>query len=108
MQRHARRMRRVYQARRAALAAALERELGDALRFDLPAGGMALWATAARGTDVDAWASRALSRGVRVGTAREFSFDRRPRPHLRLAFAARTEAELARAAAILAATAPKL
>lgn len=104
VQRHARRMRRVYQQRRAVLAAALERELGDALRFSLPAGGMALWATAARGIDVDAWAARALARGVRVGTAREFAFDRRPRPHLRLAFAARTEPELRRAAQLLAAT----
>jgi GntR family transcriptional regulator / MocR family aminotransferase len=104
LQRHARRMRRSYLARRAALASALEDRLADALSFSLPAGGMALWATVRRGFDVDAWASRALERGVRVGTAREFALDGRARPYLRLAFASLTEQELGRAVDILAAT----
>ncbi|MEO6601602.1 MAG: PLP-dependent aminotransferase family protein, partial [Polyangiaceae bacterium] len=44
--RHARRARRAYHARRDALAALLQKHLGSALSFDVPAGGMTLWAEA--------------------------------------------------------------
>lgn len=46
---------RALQARRDALADALRQTLGDAVAFDVPAGGMALWARVAGGIDVDAW-----------------------------------------------------
>jgi GntR family transcriptional regulator/MocR family aminotransferase len=101
LQRHARRMRRVYQGRRDALAEALRRRLGGALAFDLPAGGMALWARA-DGIDVDAWATRARARGVAFHPARSFAFDGRSRPAMRLGFAAWSEAELTEAVRRLA------
>jgi GntR family transcriptional regulator/MocR family aminotransferase len=97
VQRHARRARRIYEARRAALAEALAKRLGDALSFTLPAGGMALWARAADGIDVDAWAARALEAGVVLHTGKRFAFDGRRRPFLRLGFAALTEKEIAEA-----------
>ena len=93
LERHARKMRRAYHARRDALVDALERRLGDRLAYRVPNGGMALWARA-EGVDVDAWASRAECEGVLVQTARRFTFDRRPRPFLRLGFAAHPEARL--------------
>jgi len=101
--RHARRMRRVYLGRRNALVTALRARLGDALELSVPPGGMALWAHA-RGMDVDAWAGRALERGVAVHTGRRFAFDGRRRPHLRLGFAALDEKELTRAVSVLAAS----
>ena len=94
LQRHARRMRRVYQARRDALVAALGRRLGDTLAVAPPAGGMALWARVEAAIDVDAWAARARARGALFHTGRHFAFDGRPRPALRLGFAALDEAEL--------------
>jgi len=97
VQRHARRARRIYEARRAALAEALGARLGGALSFALPAGGMALWARAEGGIDVDAWADRALAAGVVLHTGRRFAFDGRRRPFLRLGFAALTEKEIAEA-----------
>lgn len=100
--RHVRRVRRIYLARRDALAVALRRHLGDALSFEVPAGGMALWARAARGINVDAWASRARAAGVIVTPGRQFAFDGRPRPFLRLGYARLTEAELGEAARRLA------
>jgi GntR family transcriptional regulator / MocR family aminotransferase len=48
LQRHARRMRRVYQKRRDALVASLTQHLGDALELSPAPGGMALWARARR------------------------------------------------------------
>jgi GntR family transcriptional regulator/MocR family aminotransferase len=38
--------------------------------------------------DVEAWATRALRRGVLVRTARHFALDGRARPFVRLSFAA--------------------
>jgi GntR family transcriptional regulator/MocR family aminotransferase len=64
LQRHARRMRRIYQARRDAFVAALRRRLGDALTFRVPPGGMSLWARAAAAIDVDRWCETGAARGV--------------------------------------------
>ena len=100
--RHARRMRRLYQVRRGALVGALTAHLGDHLSFELPVGGMALWAHA-RGVDVDAWAARCGARGVVLQTARRFTFDAKRRPYLRLGFAAEPEARIQRAVEIMAA-----
>jgi len=104
VQRHAGRARRTYQARRDALAAALRAELGGALSFDLPAGGMALWARTAPGVDADAWAVRALARGVGLHAGRRFAFDGRARGALRLGFAAHDERTLREAVRRMAAS----
>ena len=94
LQRHAHRSRRIYRARRDLLVDLLRRELGDALSFAVPPGGMAIWARVAKGIDADAWAARALACRLLVYTARRFAFDGRPRPFIRLGFAALDEAEL--------------
>jgi GntR family transcriptional regulator/MocR family aminotransferase len=100
--RHARRMRRIYQVRRDTLVDALEKKLGSALSVSTPSGGMALWTRAAPGIDVDAWAERARARALIVHPARQFAFDRRSRPALRLGFAALDERELETAVTRLA------
>src|SRR5690606_7014093 len=56
LHRHARKARRIYQARRDILVEALRRELGDALAFDLPAGGLAIWARVSPELDAGRWA----------------------------------------------------
>jgi GntR family transcriptional regulator/MocR family aminotransferase len=104
VQRHARRARRAYLARRDALIDALGEHLGGALTFEPPAGGMAIWARAAPGIDVDAWAERALARKVAFSTAKRFAFDGRRRGFLRLGFAALDEKELREAARRMAAS----
>jgi GntR family transcriptional regulator / MocR family aminotransferase len=106
LQRHVRRLRRVYQGRRDALCALIASRLDGCLAFRRPAGGMALWTEAARGVDVEAWAQRALAQGLMFQTGRAFDFQGRPTPHLRLGFAIADESELARAVDILARTAP--
>lgn len=82
---------------------ALGQHLGDALTFEPPAGSMAIWAHAARGIDVDAWATRALDRKVAFSTAKRFAFDGRRRSFVRLGFAALDEKELREAARRVAA-----
>lgn len=99
--RHARRMRRVYHARRDAFVAALRRHLGEALAFDVPTGGMALWAVAAPDIDTERWLERAEQRQVSftLGSsyvAPELSAARRRQygQCLRLGFARYDEPEL--------------
>ena len=94
IQRHIRRVRREYHARRDALVAALRTHLDGALRFTVPAGGIGLWAGAADGIDVDAWASRARGKGAVVATGRRFAVDGAPRPFLRLGFASLQVSEI--------------
>jgi GntR family transcriptional regulator/MocR family aminotransferase len=94
LQRHTRRMRRIYHQRRDALTAALRRHLGQALSFSDPPGGMALWARASDDIDVDRWAERALGQGIYLHPPRRFTFDGQSPQALRLGFAALTETEL--------------
>ena len=58
---------------------------------------MALWVRVRMRVDVDAWARRALDRGVSFYTGRRYAFDGRPRPFVRLGFAWLDERELAEA-----------
>lgn len=94
VQRHARKARRIYQMRRDSAAGSLRAEFGDAVSFNVPPGGIAIWTEVAAGIDVDRWAERATQRGVIVQTARSYSFDGVPRPFFRLGFAALTEEEM--------------
>ncbi len=106
VQRHVRRARRVYDQRRHALLAALERHLGSRLRVRTPAGGVAVWARATPAVDVDRWAQSALANGVHFQPARNFALDGRPRPFLRLGYACLNEDEIEEAVRRLARTRP--
>jgi GntR family transcriptional regulator/MocR family aminotransferase len=106
IQRHVNRMHQVYRARRDALVAALRRELGGAVEVAPPEGGLALWGRAAPGIDVDAWAARALERGVAFQPGRQFAFDGGPVQALRLGFANYPEPELEEVARRMGAALP--
>ncbi len=100
--RHIRKMRRKYQARRDVLLAELAEKLPEALQFEVPAGGLSLWATVAAGIDPDAWVAAGRERGVAFQAASSFSFDGRPRGFVRLGFARLQPAEIRRAVGLLA------
>ena len=103
VQRHARRVRRVYRSRRDALVRSLRRHLGAVVRFEVPNGGISLWCRIDRSVPVERWAERCASAGVRFHTGRWFAFDGRTRPAVRLGFAPLAEPELERAVQIMAA-----
>ncbi len=92
--RHVRRMRRIYRDRRDALVAALVRHLGSALDFQVPEGGMALWARADDGIDVTAWSHAGEREGVLFSGALEFDIHHREQPYLRLGFSYHDSTEL--------------
>jgi GntR family transcriptional regulator / MocR family aminotransferase len=97
LQRHVRRARRHYAERRRVFASLLEEQLGSALSFHVPNGGIAIWARLARGVDGEDWSARALAQGVALQLTRHFAFDGRPRPYLRLGFAGLNPSELEQA-----------
>lgn len=94
VQRHVRRVRKIYHGRRDALAAALREQLGARVAFSTPQGGMAMWLRAEDSIDVEAWEMRGLERGVRFAAGRRFMFDGRVTPCLRVGFAALDERKL--------------
>jgi GntR family transcriptional regulator/MocR family aminotransferase len=103
LQRHIRRARRIYLERRDVLAAALRKKLGARLAFEVPAGGLTLWARA-DGIDVEAWRERAARKNVLVQSGKGFTYDGSRLACLRLGFAAGTPRELVNAVDVLAAT----
>jgi GntR family transcriptional regulator/MocR family aminotransferase len=92
--RHLNRMQHAYRLRRDVLCRALKRTLGEELHFEVPEGGLALWAQVAEGLDVDRWAARALEQGVAFQPGRRFAFDGGPVQALRLGFSNYPEADL--------------
>jgi len=95
--RHMRRARRLYESRRDALAEALRRQLGDALEFRVPEGGLALWARVEEAVDLGAWTRAGEAEGVRFIDARRFDFHQRDASTLRLGYGFHDEAELCEA-----------
>ncbi len=98
--------RKVYASRCAALCQGLQRELGDALRFTVPQGGLFVWAqlTGAGGSSADAaaFARRAIDELVAFVPGAPF-FGREPdMSALRLSFATASEAQIAEGCSRLA------
>lgn len=103
LQRHVRKMRGVYRARRDFLVRRLEAKLADALEWSVPTGGIAVWATVRKSIDVQRWLPRALARGVSVHSGARYTFEGEEPGALRLVFARFNEAELGRGVELLAA-----
>ncbi len=103
VQRHLNRLLQPYRRRRDALTAALRREVGEVVSIEPPAGGLALWVKVRDGVDVDAWAARALARGVAFRPGRQFAFDGAPVQGFRIGFSSLSEPVLDEVAARVAA-----
>jgi GntR family transcriptional regulator/MocR family aminotransferase len=91
--RHTRKMRRIYHARRDALADALTSQLGDRVRFTVPTGGIAMWIETP-GLDADRWYRRAYDHGVVFQPGSLFSLAGKKVAAARLGYGACTEAEI--------------
>ncbi len=99
VQRHLNRLHPLYRHRRDALVAALRREAGDVVSIEPPSGGLALWVKVRDGVDVDAWAARALARGVAFRPGRQFAFDGAPVQGFRIGYSSLAEPALDEVAA---------
>jgi GntR family transcriptional regulator / MocR family aminotransferase len=103
VQRHVRRMRRIYRARRDAAVEVLASQLGEAVSVVKPVGGTAFWVRVQVDVDINRWCLAAAERDVIFETGDRFSFESRPLPFLRIGYAGYREPELAEAVRLLAA-----
>src|SRR5262249_43148480 len=105
IQRHVRKMRRLYQRRLDVFVSALRRRLGGFLTFRIPSGGTAIWVRTTDARTMMRWVEASSARSVVFDPPTEYSFRRNPMPAARLGFASSTEHELRAAAARLASAA---
>lgn len=98
--RHVRRMKRRYRERRVAMIEVLQARL-PMLRFDPPAGGMAIWGRLPAGESGQGWADAARAAGIVIQPGREFAFDGADVAGIRIGFAAHPPEVLAAAVARL-------
>jgi GntR family transcriptional regulator/MocR family aminotransferase len=103
IQRHVRKVRRIYHSRRDVLVAALRRQLGDFLSFSEPPGGTAVWVRTRDARTTTRWAKRARELGVVFDAGSAFTVNGTASPGARLGFACLTDDELALAVRRLAA-----
>lgn len=109
--RHARKARRIYEQRRDLLCAEITTRLGEAVAFDRPAGGLALWLRVNPGIDAAAWAAEAGRQGLILTHGGQLQLEQGARGNpaanaFRIGFASLDEAELVRAVGRLKASQP--
>jgi GntR family transcriptional regulator/MocR family aminotransferase len=108
IQRHVRKMRRVYRARLDALASALRRQLRHFVTFTEPSGGTAIWVRGPSARSIAQWASASHEHGVAFETGTAFTLTGAPTAGARLGFACLSEAEIERAVDALAVAARRV
>jgi len=108
LQRHARKARRTYAARRDFMLERLRQDerLWSVLDVDVPAGGLALWLRIKDGIDVEAWSEAAWASGLAFTPGGAHSAHGKIQA-FRAGFAALNESELSDAVRILAETLPR-
>ena len=99
---HLARIRTTYRARRDAMIAALEREMPPHVRWNVPDGGMFLWATVGAGVDTEALFERAVRDAVVFVPGRPFYPNKERGDGMRLNFSAMPEPRIAEGIARLA------
>lgn len=107
LRRHARKARRIYRSRRDFLADELQRRLDDAVAFDVPPGGLAIWLRVTDGLSAETWANNAVQAGLAITPGGRFVLDTEDAPEaFRVGYASLDEGDLRRAVDILARTRP--
>ena len=102
IQRHVRKMRRIYRARLETLAAALRTQLGDFVTFREPSGGTAIWVRTRDARTMTRWAQEAQQAGVAFDAGAAFTLDGTAASGARLGFACLNDRELRQAVSRLA------
>jgi GntR family transcriptional regulator/MocR family aminotransferase len=107
LERHVRRVRQLYAARRAALLAQLEARMPEGARWRPPAGGNALWLRLPDPVDVEAFHAGCLAAGIALGSGELMALPEGPawaeaRRHVQLSFARIAEERIEDAVSALA------
>ena len=108
IQRHVRKMRRIYRARMELLATGLGAQLGNFLKFRKPAGGTAIWVRTRNASTTTRWAQEAQRAGVVFDAGAAFTLNGAAVSGARLGFACLDDTELNEALGRLALAARRL
>jgi GntR family transcriptional regulator / MocR family aminotransferase len=95
VRRHVRRTLKTYSERRVVAGELVAKELGRAVTFDPPDGGLALWLRLDERYDIDRLVRDAASLNVRILSGAEFSDPGRSIPAIRLGYGSLDQGELA-------------
>ncbi|MBC3381430.1 PLP-dependent aminotransferase family protein [Serratia fonticola] len=94
-------IRAAYKQKGEILAGLVEKELGDVISFDMPKGGMFLWARFRQQFNATEWLNTTLKQGVVFVPGEYFFSDKPDRSTFRLSFATATEQQMQEAVARL-------
>jgi GntR family transcriptional regulator/MocR family aminotransferase len=104
---HARKARRIYEARRNLLIAELREKLGGELDFETPSGGLAIWTRLRPGRSAETWASTTRHAGLLIVPGSDYVLDPRNAPNaFRIGFAKLDDNEIRSMVSLLAASKP--
>jgi GntR family transcriptional regulator/MocR family aminotransferase len=103
IQRHVRKMRRLYRERLETLTNEMRSRLGDFVAFREPSGGTAIWVQTKSAQMMMRWAQAARARGVFFDTGTAFTLNQTPTSGARLGFACLNDREIKEAVRRLAA-----
>ncbi|MEL7529813.1 MAG: PLP-dependent aminotransferase family protein [Bacteroidota bacterium] len=101
IQRHLRKALNVYRSRRDIFCQLLQSELSQEVDFQIPEGGLAVWAHFVERQDLQELVRKAKQRGLHLSPGSYYDADRRPCNKTRLGFAYHNASELAEAVGIL-------
>ncbi|WP_266368764.1 MocR-like pyridoxine biosynthesis transcription factor PdxR [Tellurirhabdus rosea] len=101
IQRHLKKAQKIYHQRRDAFCRLLREEVGHAVSFTVPDGGLAVWAEFAKELDLAVLSARCREQGLVFSDGRFYHPDGLPLHHTRLGFASCTVEEMEQGVAIL-------
>jgi GntR family transcriptional regulator/MocR family aminotransferase len=94
--RHLRRVKKIYEVRRDFMCGLLNQELGEYLSFEVPTGGLGLWARVAKIADAEKWIASAKECGLVLNPPQHF-FLGEAEPFVRVGFSQVDEAQITEA-----------
>lgn len=104
VQRHLKKAQRIYHQRRDTFSSLLREHLGEAVTFDVPDGGMAVWTRFDEAIDLPQLAERCRKNGLSFNNGQFYHSGQDRWHHTRLGFASKTVEELEQAVGVLGVT----
>jgi DNA-binding transcriptional MocR family regulator len=101
MERHFRKSLKIYKQRRDLFCTILQSDFADPIKFNLPEGGLSVWATFDKKTDLVKMSEDALKKGLFIGNGNFYKNESFSTNSLRMGFASLDEKEIIEALAML-------
>ena len=101
LDRHIKKVLKVYQSRRDLFCSLLEEELGDYFEFDIPKGGMAVWVKLKKSYSWEALSKETRKHKLEIGDWQRYDYQKTGHNAIRIGFASKNEAEIKQMIAVL-------